>query len=418
MMDSLPARSAQTAALPAGTADDKDGPSTLLLTVLTLAAGALIANLYYAQPLVGTIGPQLGISPDLAGSVVSVTQISYGLGLFFLVSLADLIENKTLVLLTLGLTCLGLVGAALSANATLFFIASFVIGLCSTGAQVLIPLAAHLAPEARRGRIVGNVMAGVLTGVMLARPVSLFIAGAFGWRAVFGMSAVLVAVIGVALFGLMPRHEPQGRVHYGKILLSMAGLMCDLPALRRRSAYQALIFGAFNMFWTAVPLMLAAQFGLTERGIAVFALAGCGGALAAPVAGRLADRGLIPISTAGAMLVLAAAFFVTQWTTAGVAALVLLAVAAILIDGAAQTNHVLSQRIIFSVPGEIRGRVNALYMTSNFIGGALGSVLGTFTYHHGGWHATALTGAAIGAVALLLWTTEPALRQRFSGRGA
>jgi predicted MFS family arabinose efflux permease len=414
-MYSLRSGTAKTPDSPVTPRPAETGPSTLLLTVLTVAAGGLIANLYYAQPLVGMIGPQIGISPDLAGSVVSVAQIGYGLGLFLLVSLADLVENKKLVLLTLGFAFLGLVGAALSMHAAPFFVAAFVVGVCSTGAQILIPFAAHLVPEARRGRVVGNVMAGVLTGIMLARPVALFIAASFGWRAVFASSAVLMMVIGFALTRMMPRYQPHGRLHYGQILLSMAGLLRDMPALRRRSAYQGLMFGAFNMFWTAVPLMLAAQFGMGQRGIALFALAGCGGALSAPFAGRLADRGWVLIATAGAMAVLALAFFAAQWTT-GAAGLILLAVMAILIDGAAQANHVLSQRIIFSVPGEVRGRVNALYMTSMFAGGALGSVLGTVTYHHGGWTATALTGVATGIVALLLWATEPAIRQRFFDR--
>jgi predicted MFS family arabinose efflux permease len=151
----------------AATADAAgQGPSSVLITVLAIATGALIANLYYAQPLVASIGPEIGIDPGLAGSVVSVTQIGYGLGLFLLVSLADIVENRKLVLVTLGITALGLVGVATSTSAIPFFAASFLIGLCSTGAQVLLPFVAHLVPAERRGRVVGNVMAGVLTGII------------------------------------------------------------------------------------------------------------------------------------------------------------------------------------------------------------------------------------------------------------
>jgi predicted MFS family arabinose efflux permease len=159
------------------------GPSAALVTVIAVATGALVANLFYAQPLIASIAPEIGISADLAGSVVSITQIGYGVGLFLLVSLADLVENKRLVLTTLTLTIVGLIGAAFSTAAAPFFAAAFVIGLSSTGAQVLLPFVAHLVPEARRGRILGNVMAGLLTGIMLARPLSLFIAASFGWRA-------------------------------------------------------------------------------------------------------------------------------------------------------------------------------------------------------------------------------------------
>lgn len=386
-------------------------PSAALVTMLAVAAGALVANLYYAQPLIASIGPELGVSPDWAGSMVSITQIGYGVGLFLLVSLADLVENRRLVLITLVLTVVSLLGAAVSTTAAPFFIASFAIGLCSTGAQVLIPFAAHLVPEATRGRVVGNVMAAVLTGIMLARPVSLFIAALFGWRAVFWGSAALMAVIGLALARMMPPHKPRGGMHYGQILASMVGLFRQTPILRRRAAYQSFMFCAFNMFWTAAPLMLADRFGMSQHGIALFALAGAGGALAAPLAGRLADNGFTRIATVGAMVVLGLAFYGTL-PAMQAGALVALILLTILLDAAVQVNQVVSQRIIFQLPAETRGRVNAIYMTIAFLGGALGSALATTTYHWGGWTTTADAGALIGVLMLALFATEPGLWSR------
>lgn len=381
------------------------GPSSALVTTLAVAAGALVANLYYAQPLVASIAPEIGVGPDLAGSLVSVTQIGYGLGLFLLVSLADLVENRTLVLTTLAFTALGLLGAATAGSAAPFFAASLLIGIASSGAQVLVPFVAHLAPEKRRGRLIGNVMAAVLTGIMLARPASLFIAANFGWRAVFFASAALMVVIGVLLAKMMPRYTPRGGMHYGRILASMPALLRDIPVLRWRAAYQALLFGAFNMFWTAAPLMLAERFGMSREGIALFALAGAGGALAAPLAGRLADHGLAQAATAGAIIAMGLSFWASEWAVVALA-LIALVVLTLIIDAAVQTNQVISQRIIFAVPAEIRGRVNALYMTFTFAGGAAGSVLGTVTYHSGGWTMTALAGAGIGLIALALFALE------------
>lgn len=390
---------------PVAAADLETGPSSALITLVAISTGALVANLYYAQPLIASIAPEIGIAPDLAGSVVSITQIGYGAGLFLLVSLADLVENRRLVLVLLSLATLGLVGAAVSTSATIFFLSAFVIGLCSTAAQVLIPLVAHLVPAKRRGRVVGNVMAGVLTGIMLARPVALFVAASFGWRAVFWGSAALMLGIGAALFRVMPHHKPRGGMHYGQVIASMAGLLRDLPILRWRAIYQALMFAAFNLFWTAAPLMLAEHFGLTEHGIGLFALAGAGGALAAPIAGRLADRGLTSALTAGAMAALALCFYATGWAAAALALAALLLLT-IVIDAAVQVNQVVSQRLIFSGAPETRGRVNALYMTITFIGGALGSVLGTLTYHWGGWTATATLGGLIGLLALALFAVQ------------
>ena len=384
--------------------------SPALVTVVAIATGALVANLYYAQPLIGSIGPELGISDRLAGAVTSVTQIGYGAGLFLLVSLADIVENRRLVLTTLSLTIVALVAAALSTVAVPFFVASFVVGVCSTGAQVLIPFVSHLVPVERRGRTVGNIMAGLLTGIMLARPAALFIAASFGWRAVFWCSAVLMVAILIALVRMMPKHPPSGRMHYFKILSSMAGLWMTLPALRWRAAYQFLMFAAFNMFWTAAPLMLAEQLGLSQRAIGLFALAGAGGALSAPLAGRLADRGLSKATTCGSMLLVGIGFLATDWAAAA-QMVVGLAVLAFLIDAGVQANQVVSQRIIFSAAtAGNRGRINALYMTVTFGGGALGSLLGTVSYHWGGWAATAVTGGVIGLMLLAIFAME--LRSR------
>ena len=124
---------------PAATLDAMPQASAALLTVLTIGVGVLVANLYYAQPLIASIGMELRISPEIAGSIVSVAQIGYGTGLFFLVPAADLIENKRLVLTLMALTVAGLVGLATSGSALTFFVASFLIGLCATAAQVLLP---------------------------------------------------------------------------------------------------------------------------------------------------------------------------------------------------------------------------------------------------------------------------------------
>ncbi len=259
-----------------------------LLTVLTVGVGVLVANLYYAQPLIASIGAELHISPDVAGSVVSVAQIGYGTGLFLLVPAADFVENKRLVLTLMGLTVAGLVGLATSSSTLTFFVTSFLVGLCATGGQAPLPFAAHLLPEERRSRLVGNIMAGVLTGIMLARPAALFTAGTFGWRAVFWILACLVSVLGPLLARMMPTYRPAGGMRYGRIIVSMVALLPRMPVLCWRSTYAALIFGAFNMFWTAAPLMLADRFGLGHHVVGLFALAGAGGALAVSLAGRLA----------------------------------------------------------------------------------------------------------------------------------
>jgi predicted MFS family arabinose efflux permease len=387
--------------MPASDPVSSAGPSPLLTFVFAVTVGALVANLYYAQPLVDEIAPAIGMSRAMAGGIVSVTQIGYGLGLFFLVSAADLVESKRLVFILFGVLIAALIGAGVSTTAAPLLASFFLIGLCSTAAQILVPLVAHLASDARRGRVLGNVMGGLMTGIMLARPIALFVATAAGWRTVFFGSAVLMLAVGAALALLMPRYRPPSRLHYGQIIGSMARLFVEMPVLRLRAICQTLLFSAFNLFWTAAPPMLAERFHLTGNQIGLFALAGAGGALAAPIAGRLADSGHGRVASLSAMLTVGLGFWLSGWAVAALslAALVVLTVA---IDAAVQVNHIATQRIVLSGPAETRGRVNAIYTTSCFVGGAIASVLGTVSYHSGGWEMTAALGGVMGVVAFVL----------------
>lgn len=238
-------------------------PSSWLILLLGVACGAIVANLYYAQPLVGPIAASLGLAPDAAGVIVTLTQVGYGLGLLLIVPLADLTENRRLIVAVVGLSAVALAGAALSGNAVAFLAASLTIGLCSVSAQVLVPFAAHLAPEESRGRVVGNVMSGLLLGIMLARPFASFLADFASWHAVFWVSAVLMAGLAVLLRYALPLRRPSADLSYATLLVSMAYLVASTPALRRRAFYQACLFGAFSLFWTAAPLYLAERFGLS-----------------------------------------------------------------------------------------------------------------------------------------------------------
>lgn len=390
-------------------AAEPNGLSPALTFLFAFACGAMVGNIYYAQALIGLISDDLNLHGGMAGFIVTVTQLGYGAGLLLLVSLADLFENRRLVLLTLGGTALGLAGAAVSGSATTFLISSFAIGFFACGAQVLVPFASHLVPAASRGRTIGNVMAGLLTGIMLARPLANLVASEFGWRAIFWISAAAMLAVLVLLRIALPQRQPQGGMRYGAIIKSMWHLLITTPALQRRAFYQGIIFASFNLFWTGIPLLLSEQFGYSQRQIALFALAGAAGALAAPIAGRLADRGYTRQGTAIAMVTLTLWFLIAGWagTAISIAALVL---CAIFIDSAVQTNQILSQRIIFSLNDAARGRLNAVYMTIVFLLGSSGSAIAAASYFYGGWWATCLTGAIMGLIVLGAFATEKATK--------
>ena len=207
-------------------------------------------------------------------------------------------------------------------------------------------------------------MSGLLLGIMLARPVASFITSMFGWQAVFAFSAVVIALLMLLLSRALPARRPDPNLTYGQLIISLGTLLRTLPMLRRRAFYQASLFGAFSLFWTTVPLRLATDFGLSQQGIAWFALAGVGGAIAAPIAGRWADRGFTRVLTGAAMVIAAASFGLAYlFQSHSTPALILLVVVAITLDMAVSGNLVLGQRIIYSLGNEARGRVNGLFMS-------------------------------------------------------
>lgn len=381
------------------------GISPAVTFACAVACGVIVANLYYAQPLIALIAPELHLKPGIAGLIVTLTQLGYAGGLLFVVPLADRVENRKLILATIGIVAVALAALAAAPSALAFLVASAAVGFCSAGVQVVVPFAASLAKEETRGRTIGNVMSGLLAGIMLARPVASLIAEVAGWRAVFAVSAVAMLVLGVWLARALPERRPASGHGYGEILRSMGQILMRERPLQRRAVYQGFVFAIFNIFWTSVPLLLADQFGFGQTGIALFALAGAAGALTAPIAGRLGDRGYIRLGTAGALATIALSCVLAGWAGA-LHSLLLLVVFALTLDGATQVNQVLGQRVIFSLPGEDRGRVNAVYMTLLFVLGACGSAIATLAYHAAGWWGAMGAGAVLGGVVLLLFATE------------
>ncbi|TCU25595.1 putative MFS family arabinose efflux permease [Rhizobium azibense] len=387
----------------------KARPISPLMTFLFAAAcGLVAANLYYGQPLAGPISGELGFTPAATGLIVTLTQIGYGLGLLLIVPLGDLLENRRLVLMLILVSAVALVGAALSSTPIQFLLASLCIGLSSVAVQVLVPFAAHMAPDATRGRVVGNIMSGLLCGIMLARPFASFIAEASSWHMVYYITALVMVGLVLILRANLPVRVPHTKLGYGALLASMLHLAITSRVLQRRALYQAGMFGAFSLFWTTTPLLLTGpSFGLTQNGIALFALAGAAGAVASPVAGRLADRGLTQIASAFSMLLAMVAFVISHFAADGsLSALILLTAAAILLDFGVTTNLVCGQRAIYSISADHRSRLNGLYMATFFAGGAVGSALGGWAYAAGGWTTTAWIGFCFPAFAFLLFLTE------------
>jgi predicted MFS family arabinose efflux permease len=395
----------------------------LIIFVLAFACGASVANIYYAQPLLDLIGRSFGVSQSAVTVVVTVTQVGYAVGLAVLLPVGDLVENRRLAARALAGTAVALGLAAVAPGLWVFLIASALIGVTSVVAQILVPVAAHLAPGESRGRYVGQVMSGLLIGIMLARTASSFAAAAWGWRSIYGISAVLMVVTAIALVRVLPVRRPDHEGGYGSLLRSSLVLARTEPLLLRRALSQALMFGAFTAYWTAVPFVLIGRHHLSQSGIAVFALIGAAGAVAAAMAGRIGDAGH---GTAGRIAAIGIGLVATLLAAFGSGNLVLLGLAGVLLDFAVQGNQVLSLRDIYAIRPDARARFNSVYMTTSFLGGAVASAITGVVLSVWGWTGVALVAAAMTVVAGGVWTfdrlvpaaprrPEPALVRRSAG---
>ncbi|MBC7578277.1 MAG: MFS transporter [Tardiphaga sp.] len=398
--------SRKTPILPSSdTSTRDDGPGGWLIFAFALACGVTVANVYYAQPLVGPISLSFGISVATGSLIVTMLQLGYVAGLLFFAPLGDLIENKRLILLTMSALIACLLISTAAPNAPVFIASSLLLGISAVGTQMIIPMAAHLTPERRRGQVVGTVVSGALFGILLARPLSTLIAGSFGWRAVYWMSAAAMCAILALMAVALPRRQPRHALTYPKLIHSLWDLLITTPLLRRRAAMQAPFFGAFSLFWTASPLLLEAPpFSLGHLALSAFLLSGVAGAMVAPLAGRLADSGHSRALT-GAAIVAMGLSFVLTWI-GGTGSLTAFVLAGILLDAGSQTHLIVGQRAIFTLAPEVRSRLNALYMGLFFFGGAVGSAVSGTAVSHGGATYVSWIGLGFTAIAMVLFAAE------------
>jgi predicted MFS family arabinose efflux permease len=389
-----------------------DGPGGWLIFAFAVACGVTVANVYYAQPLVGSISESFGIGVDAGSFIVTMIQLGYVAGLLFLAPLGDLVENKKLILITLSALIACLLISTLAPNAGIFLASSLVLGISAVGTQMIIPMAAHLTPVHRRGQVVGTVVSGALFGILLSRPLATLIAGSFGWRAVYWSSALAMCAVLALMACVLPRRQPEHALTYPKLIHSLWDLLMSTPVLQRRAAMQALFFGAFSLFWTSSPLLLeASPFSLGHLAMSAFLLSGVAGALIAPVAGRLADRGHSRAMTGVAIVAMGSSFILT-WIGGSYGSLAAFVLAGIVLDAGSQAHLVVGQRAIFALAPEIRSRLNALYMGLFFFGGAIGSAVSGSAVSHGGATAVSLIGLGFTALAVVLYAAELAGKRK------
>jgi len=336
--------------------------------------------------------------------VPTATQLGYAAGLFLLVPLGDLIERKRLIVFQFGGLAVALAIAAVAPGAAMVILASLLVGVLSTVAQQIVPLAAHLSTPERRGATVGTVMAGLLCGILLSRTLAGFVATHGGWREMFWLGVPMALGAGALMAAVLPRSAPDTTHSYGSLIGSLGGLWSEFAALRKAAATQALLFAGFSAFWTILALRLQGPpFSLGADVAGLFGIVAAVGVLAAPVAGRISDRhGPHLVILLGAILTLAA------WVVFGVfGSIAGLIVGVVLLDFGVQSALVSNQHVIYALRPEARARLNTIFMGAMFLGGAAGSASATFAWSMGGWTALVGLGVAFSVVGVLVQLATP-----------
>ena len=381
--------------------DDHPALTSPRLLLFAIAAGVMVANLYYAQPLLADIAQSLDVPITQAGLLSTVTQLGYALGVLFIVPLGDGMDRRRLASFMLTVCVAGLLLAALSPSFTILAIASMIFGVTASATMVIIPYVASHATEAERGRRVGQVMTGLILGILLARTVSGVVAAWAGWRCIYLLAALAVAGAGLGLRVCM-RSDPQQRpIEYIKLMRSLWSLVLTEPALRQRSLYALLGLASFSALWTGLTFLLtAAPYGYSTETIGLFSLLGAAGELSANLAGRLGDKGLTQSVTG-----LLAGLLVLSWVglADGARSLAFLIAGIFFVDVAAQGLQVTHQSVLYRLVPEARSRITAVFITSGFVGMSLGSALASISYASYGWMGVCVVGAACPALMFAQW---------------
>ncbi|HAU4370224.1 TPA: MFS transporter [Citrobacter amalonaticus] len=379
-------------------------PSRWLIFVLALGAGFSVAAIYYAQPLLPLMGADLALSITGMGLVPTLTQAGYALGILFLLPLGDRYDRRWLILMKSAALALLLLACSVTGQVHSLLTVSLLLGMAATMAQDIVPAAAILAPEGKQGKTVGTVMTGLLLGILLSRTVSGLVGEAFGWREMYQLAALSIALVGVLLWKVLPAFTVHSTLSYPALMVNLAQLWRRYPALRRAALAQGFLSVAFSAFWSTLAVMLAENYQMGSAAAGAFGIAGAAGALAAPLAGHLADKiGAEKVTQLGALLVtvsFALMFLLpalpvhAQW--------LLIALSVVGFDLGLQSSLVAHQNLVYSLEPQARGRLNALLFSVIFIGMALGSVLGSQVYALANWQGVVTLATLSGTLALII----------------
>ncbi len=309
-----------------------------------------------------------------------------------------------MIVIVLLVASLSLISAALAPSILIFMISSLAIGVTSVVAQILVPFSATLALEHERGKVIGQVMSGLLLGILLARTLSGIISASMGWRYVFGIASVLIILLSALLNRTLPISKIETNLAYPKLLKTVWELVKTERVLRIRSLYGMLTFASFSVLWTSLTFLLAhPPYNFSDAIIGLFGLIGASGAASANMAGRIADKGYTKSATGIFLFSIVVSFFIMIFGRTSVIPLI---IGIIIYDFAAQGTHILNQSEIYKLKPEARSRLTTAYITSFFIGGSIGSATSAIIFSKYGWIGVCILGGSYTLFAISIWIKE------------
>ncbi|MFT8937825.1 MAG: MFS transporter [Liquorilactobacillus sp.] len=361
-----------------------------LFLIMTISGALIVANIYYIQPLLAQIAQYYHVSKGYSSLLATLTQVGYALGLLMILPLADIIEKRKLILTMLLGAAFFLLLLFFSPTILIALIASFGIGFCSVVPQLLIPLAVQLSKPNERGKIIGSLIGGLLIGILLSRVVSGFVGKYTVWKNMYFIAACLMFLLWIGLRFSLPKNYGDSSVKYSASLTSMVSLIKRFSVLRTSAIVGAMSFLAFSSFWTALTFLLQGQhYHLGSDATGLFGLVGIVGALFSKTAGKLSDKKGTRFTIGLNILITIAAYIVFSLWGFQLWGLIL---GVILLDLGVQSNNVSNQARIHQLGDQVRNRVTSVYMVSYFLGGALGSWLGAFSFQYFGWLGVCAVG--------------------------
>jgi predicted MFS family arabinose efflux permease len=356
--------------------------SRFQVILMSVAAGTSVANIYYNQPILKEISSTFNINETRAGLISILSQVGYGIGLFFITPLGDKINKKKLIIALQVLLFISLFLIAFSENIVQVWVLSVMISIFSVSVQVIMPMAAGLDRKSR-GKTVGTIFTGILIGILAARVFSGSIAEWFGWRYVYGISACAILIMVILMKLSLPEVENHFEGSYIKLLSSALHQIKRFRLLRSISAIGALQFGMFSSFWTTLTFHLSgAPFYFHSDIIGLFGLVAIAGALMAPVLGKRTDKGDSRWVRFSAIGIIIFSILMMMLITDSV---VVLIVGVLLLDIGVQAMQVTNVALIYTLDETSHSRINTIFMTSVFVGGALGTLVGVICWQLGGW---------------------------------